>query len=335
MAAQDVLSIAQQYLHRVKKTGNQNVMAICPYHLKNGLPEHDPSFCLSLTSGLWICFSCKKAGNLEMLLHDFGVPGSVIHTQYRYVLEEAAQNRPARFDPLRPRCVVIDGVLDPGGAEQEPLPESFLGLFDQCPLALLDEGFRPDVLASFDVGFDDAHHRITFPLRDLKGNLIGISGRTVIDDRPRYKVYDVEYERWGLPRRDTKKGLILWNAHRIYKEVFNRSDAAVVLVEGFKACMWLVQAGFTHTLALMGSFMSDPQQWILERLGATVYIMLDNDEAGRSATLTIAKKLSRSLPVRVAQYDKQKSQPSDLTQDEVAEALQQAKDYHLWAVERE
>lgn len=331
MAAQDILTIAQQHLHKVKKTGNQNVMAICPFHLKNGMPERDPSFCLSLTSGLWICFSCKRAGNLEMLLHDFGVPGSVIHTQYRYVLEEAAQNRPARFDPLRPRCIIVD-VGSGVGLEQEPLPESFLGLFDQCPIALLDEGFTQETLAGFDVGFDNAHSRITYPLRDLKGNLLGISGRTVIDEHPRYKVYDVEYELWGLPRRDTKKGLILWNAHRIYKEVFNRNDAAIVLVEGFKACMWLVQAGFTHTVALLGLLMSDQQKWILERLGATVYIMLDNDESGRAATRTIADKLSRSLPVRIAEYDKQKKQPSDLTQDEVINALQHAQDYHLWVM---
>lgn len=321
MATTDVLSLAQQYLHRVKKTGNQNIMAVCPFHTKNGAPEREPSFCMSLSSGLWICFSCKSKGNLETLLRDVGVPGSVIQTQYRYVIEEAAQHRPPRFDPLRPQVL-----------SEDPLPEGLLGLFDQCPIALLDEGFDPNVLASFDVGFDDAHHRITYPLRDIKGNLIGISGRTVIDENPRYKVYDVEYELWGLSRRDTKKGLILWNAHRIYKEVFNRNDVSVVLVEGFKACMWLAQAGFTHTVALLGSYMSDPQRWVLERLGATVYIMLDNDEAGRTATRTIAAKLSRSLPVRIAQYDEQKKQPSDLAQDEVIESLRQAKDYYLWAM---
>lgn len=333
MAASDILSIAQQYLHKVQKTGNQNVMAMCPFHDN----RNTPAFCLSLTSGLWICFSCKKTGNLETFLRDIGVPGSAIQVQYRYVLEDAAQHRQPRFDPLRPQIF-----------SEDPLPESILGLFDMCPIALLDEGFDPNVLASFDVGFDETHHRITYPLRDLKGNLVGISGRTVIGEGARYKVYDDEYERWQLPKRDAqkdKRAAVLWNAHRIYKEVFNRNNASVVLVEGFKACMWLTQLGVENTIAMMGSYMSERQQWLLERLGATVYIMLDNDEAGqkalrglpateeRAAVPGIAEKLSRSLTVRVAQYDEQKQQPSDLAQVEVITALQEAKDYHLWATQ--
>lgn len=334
MAAEDVFTIATRYLHGVRRTGNQNVMAFCPFHTNH----HTPAFCLSLVSGLWICFSCKRTGNLEMMLRDLGVPGSAIHTQYRYAIEEAAEHRAPRFDPLRPQVI-----------SEEPLPEGFLGLFDMCPLALLDEGFSSAVLQRFDVGFDPVHHRITYPLRDLHGSLVGISGRTVINDGSRYKVYDSEYAHWQLPRRDAQKdksAAILWNAHRIYKEVFNRTEVSVVLVEGFKACMWLTQLGVENVVALMGSYMSDRQRWLLERFGATVYIMLDNDEAGERAMRGyvdprgrfhpgIPEQLSSSLPVRIAAYDKQKRQPSDLAQDEVIGALQQAKDYHLWAVQKE
>jgi hypothetical protein len=332
MAVEDVLALATRHLHGVRRAGNQNVMAFCPFHANH----HTPAFCLSLVSGLWICFSCKRTGNLEQLLRELGVPGSTIHTQYRYVIEEAAQHRSPRFDPLRPQII-----------SEEPLPEGFLGLFDLCPIALLDEGFSPDVLQSFDVGFDQVHHRITYPLRDLRGSLVGISGRSVIGDDSRYKVYDTEYKHWQLPPRDAQKdksAAVLCNGHRIYKEVFNRTNASIVLVEGFKACMWLTQLGVENVVALMGSYMSDRQRWLLERLGAAVYIMLDNDEAGQRATYRftdprgryhpgIPEQLSSSLPVRIAAYDKR--QPSDLAQDEAIEALRQAKDYHLWAATRE
>jgi hypothetical protein len=108
--------------------------------------------------------------------------------------------------------------------------------------------------------------------------------------------------------------------------------------------MWLTQLGVENVVALMGSYMSDRQRWLLERLGAAVYIMLDNDEAGQRATYGftdprgryhpgIPEQLSSSLPVRIAAYDKR--QPSDLAQDEAIEALRQAKDYHLWAATRE
>jgi DNA primase len=95
----------------------------------------------------------------------------------------------------------------------------------------------------------------------------------------------------------------------------------------------------------MGSFMSDHQRWLLERMGATVYVMMDNDAAGQVALHGhpatsehpefpgIAKKLSKSLEVKIVQYNPEKKQPSDLSQNEVVAALNSAKDYHLWTIE--
>lgn len=326
MAASDILAIAQRHLFKVKRVGNQNAMAICPFHTgKTGGLETDPSFSLSLTSGLWICFACKAKGNLRILLQDLGIPGGVIDGQYKYAIEDAASYAPAKPDPLRPHS-----------GTQEPLPNSFLGLFDMCPNQLIAEGFEPELLRAFDVGYDEAHHRITYPMRDLQGNLLGINGRTVIDENPRFKIYEEEYLLWGLERRNaasTRKRALLWNGHRIYKEVFNRTDASVVVVEGFKACMWLAQMGVTNVVALMGSHLTDPTQWALERMGATVYLMLDNDKAGLTATPVVAAKISNCLNVRMVEFDLAKIQPSDLAPDEVVEALETAKDYHLWAIQ--
>ncbi len=322
---EEITEIARRHLTNIKKSGPTNIMATCPFHTKpDGSPERNPSFSMSLVTGLWLCFSCHESGNLRTFLRSVGIPPALLDQQYGTLIEEASKAVPERLDPLRP------GVLT-----ESPIPESLLGVFQYCPLDLVRDGFHEDVLEHFEVGFDKQHMRITYPLRDLSGQLFGISGRSVTGAEPRYKVYDQEYKVWGLaPRSDgtNKKRTIIWNAHRIYETLRDQVDGEIVLVEGFKACMWVHQAGITNVVALLGSWMSEEQQWILERLGARVYLMLDNDEAGLKGTHYIGKALSRSLRVNVCVYgdvDKQ-DQPDRVGPEEVRDAIKEAPSFITW-----
>lgn len=322
---EEIADIAKQYLKGVKKVGSNNIAAICPFHTKaDGTPERSPSFSMSVITGAWHCFACHEVGNLRTFLRSVGISHYLIEHQYGVVLEEASRSVPKRLDPLQPNLIL-----------ENPLPESLLGLFQYCPKDLLDEGFNEGVLEYFDVGFDKQHMRITYPLRDISGQLFGISGRTVTDAIPRYKVYDKEYSAWDLPTRmdgDNKKRTILWNADRVYPAVMDVQDAKVVIVEGFKACMWLAQCGISNVVALLGSYLSEEQHWIFETIGARLYLMTDNDEAGTKARRTIGQKLARSLDVRVVLYGdaEKKWQPDYLDSDEVYKALDEAPDFYRW-----
>lgn len=324
MLLQDqVREIAKKYLSRVKMSGPENLMAICPFHRKpGGGEEKTPSFAINSVNGLWFCHSCKARGNLRSFLKNVGVSPFIIVKQYQGILDEVAKRIPKPPNPLQPKVLVDD-----------PIKESLLGVFEKCPLALVNEGFEENTLRAFDIGFDDVHQRITFPLRDLAGKLVGISGRTVLeDDAPRYKVYTDEYAVWDLPpRKQIDKSHLIWNAHNVYPVTLFEKIESVVLVEGFKACMWVWQSEIKNTLALGGSYMSDQQQWILERMGVPVFLMLDNDDAGRKGTEYIGGKLSKSLPcVRIVEYEGH--QPTDISPNQVHQALSQAKDYYLWAM---
>lgn len=319
MANEEVFAIARQYLRNVKRSGPDNVMATCPFHSMG--ERVTTTFALSLSKGLYFCFSCKERGNLPKFLNRMGMSKGIIGEQYGFLIDELLKYSPKPLDPLAPN--VIDA---------EPLPEALLGLFDKCPLELLEDGFSEETLRVHDVGFDDAHMRITFPIRDLSGQLVGISGKAVGDDYPKYKVYRTEYKDFGLVEHETKKERYLWNAHQVYPEVFFKPGASIILVEGFKACMWVIQAGMRNTVALMGSYMSDRQKWILEHLGATVYIMLDNDPAGRKGTEFIGKELAKTLDVKVVDYET--LQPDGLSQYEVLDAIANARDYYLWAINK-
>lgn len=326
---QEILSIAEQFLAKVKPSGPNNIMAICPFHRKlDGSEEKSPSFAMNTSNGLYFCHACESKGNLYTFLRDLGINRNDITVRYGMVIEAAASNSPPKLDFLDPKIV-----------ENNPLPESLLGLFDSCPTSLLYAGFSEQTLRHFDVGYDQTHQRITFPLRDFQGRLSGISGRDVTGDALRYKVYDKEYKTWGMPERlQPEKRRLLWNIHTIYPDLYLRSGAhEIVLVEGFKACMWVWQAGITNVAALLGAYLSEEQRLILERLGATVYLFLDYNEAGLGGTFKAIQKLRQSLRVKVMRYPDRivhnpegSAQPDGLSIQEVLAARDQAIDYVTW-----
>jgi DNA primase len=324
-ATTEVGAVVRQYLDKVKTTGSENLMAVCPFHRRtDGAPERTPSFAISIRTGLYFCHSCKEAGNFRQFLQRVGVTSYAIKTQYGVLLDEIARNAPAPRNPTRQYHAT----------DAEPLPESLLGLFDYSPIDLIKEGFTEQTLAAFDVGFDEKHMRITFPLRNMKGELVGLSGRSVLEYERRFKVYDMEYASWGLSPRKTSMADVLWNIDHVYPQVYFGKEEPIVVVEGFKGCMWLHQAGIRNVVALCGSYLKEGQRWLLEHLGGVVYVMLDNDQAGKSGTLQVGKTLARSLKTRIITYRETAKQPTDLSHEEVHAAFDNAQEYFLWNIKR-
>jgi len=315
----DLLKLAQQYLEKVKRSGNEDIMAVCPFHRKaDGTIERTPSFAMNIHSGLWYCHSCHARGNLRTFLQDIGLSKADIDLRYKPLLEEVAKHAPVKADPLR-------SVIT-----HEPLPEGLLVLFEKCPVTLLEEGYPQDLLWQFEVGFDEKHNRITFPLRDAQGRLIGISGRAVGNVQPRYKVYDREFQAFGLPERKTEKRAILWNFHKCFAEQAFQKKEPLIIVEGFKAVMRVAQAGVHNVVGLLGSFMSEEQQWLLERASCPLVFMLDNNDAGRGGQFDACWRLTKTTPqLYVVTYDG--NQPSDLTPEDIQVALRTPQPFPVWA----
>jgi DNA primase len=326
---QEIAEIAHRYLEGIKPSGSNNIMALCPFHAKvDGTAEKHPSFAMNMSNGLYFCHACETKGNLYTFLRDVGIDRQSITRQFGTLLEAAAKNSPNKTNPL-----------DPGVLELAPIPEAVLGLFDNCPTSLLSSGFTEETLRHFDVGFDGSHNRITFPLRDYQGRLSGISGRDVTGNGLRYKIYDREYQDWDMPARwgfDKRK--ILWNVHTVYPDLlFNRGERVLIAVEGFKACMWVWQAGIRNVVGLLGTYVSEEQRWLIERLGVTLYLFLDHNEAGQNGTVKAIERMAASCSIRVMEYPERISrhssvsaQPDSLTPEEVRESFNNSVDYVTW-----
>jgi 5S rRNA maturation endonuclease (ribonuclease M5) len=224
-------------------------------------------------------------------------------------------------------------------SDNQILPESILGLYDFEPKYLVSRGFSPAVLDEFDIGYDLVSKRVTFPIRDVYGRLVGISGRT--DNKyqqPRYKIYKEEFH-YLDPRYELRKRSILWNAHNAWAKFMHSTERPVlILVEGFKAALYLIQLGYKDTIALMGSTLSDVQRFILSMLGGIVIVFLDNDSAGLKGTRKIVRELrvrSTCIPYAVRYPDDpsayndpkiniRKAQPDSLKPETVKDLLEES-----------
>ena len=310
------------YLRKLKPANAQEVKACCPFHRKaDGTEERDPSFYFNVYSGLWYCHSCHQRGNLYTFLRDIGIPRDEIKMKYQGYLDEAGKHAPPPPDPMNP----VEAVA-------EPLDESFLGYFDYCPQQLLDEGYPMELLRQFDIGFDWKHSRITFPLRDKTGRLVGISGRAAQDGAgPRYKLYDTEYLAFGLPARKTERRSLLWNIHNvIIKRNFQPSLEPVIVVEGYKAALRVAQAGL-DVVALSGSYLTQEQGWLLLELRCPIAFMLDNNMAGRKGQLDAGQRLLKQIsPQDVLVLPYEADQPSDLTPEAVLTSASNSQPFTTW-----
>lgn len=324
----EIENIVRSQLRGVGGTGPNDLSAKCPFHRKSdGTEERSSSFAMNLDTGLYFCHSCGAKGNLFTFFRDLGIPRQEIQLNYQNLIDAAKDNFPAAKDPIRAEIF-----------DRNPVDHRVLGLLDYESNDLRAAGFTSESLKYFEVGFDQWHMRVTYPIRDLGGQLVAISGRSVTGSVPKYKIYNQEYIVWGLPpREEWQRGNVLYNGHRLYALYQSKEPVDIIIVEGFKACMWVHQAGFTNVGALLGHYLTAPQKWILEDLtgggGGTVYMFLDNNGPGWHGCEVAGKDLARSTRVKVMMYpprlrDDDNAQPDNCTPEEIRYAKETAIDFY-------
>jgi len=355
-----VLSLLDRYLPAAgaRPGAGGNVLMKCPFH-KGGL-ETRPSFSVNADLGVFHCFTCHTAGSIGYLLRLLGLPRHLIEKELAVIQPELDANRAqAEFQKKH-----FHAVQDPFKAKVI-LPETLLAVYEWCPTSLTEAGFDMGLLQDYEVGFDRRHQRVTYPLRDVYGNLAGIAGgRTLPHQEPKYKVYQgssrdahhrlIEGD-FGpsfdemFPGYRCENHDFVWNLDRVYPRVMqamSEQDSTVFVVEGYKACLWMIQSGYLNTVALMGSYVSEAQQRLLHRLGGPVVLFLDNDEPGRRATQKVGNLLWRPLHgrLKVVPYPQEDvqasldgesdSQPDDYEAQGIHQMVASSLPFHVYSQKR-
>lgn len=225
-----------------------------------------------------------------------------------------------------------------GFAGEYVLPESVLGVFDYLPVDLVDAGFPEKLLREHDIGWDKRNGRMTFPIRDFQGQLVGISGRsTRPGEAPKYLLYNGrrvfsgkevlgELGEWFPSYSNESVRDHLWRIQFVYKDLMSRQWEQLIVVEGYKAAMWMVKHGWYHTVAVMGTKMTEKQERLIRQFGSEVFVFTDNNVPGQEAADNWCQRLAvSSFPVYRVRYPghcSESAQPDDLTDEELKEVLQ-------------
>ncbi|HLW94808.1 MAG TPA: DNA primase [Solirubrobacteraceae bacterium] len=154
--------------------------------------------------------------------------------------------------------------------------------------------------------------RITFPLCDQRGRVLGFGARAMSADDPRKYVNSPDGEVYH-------KGRHLFATHLARPHA--AKAGSVVLCEGYTDVIAAHQAGVRNCVGLMGTALTDEQVGELARLAPRVVLALDADGAGQAAMMKAASvAASQRIELRVAALPTG-SDPADVLKRDGADAV--------------
>lgn len=312
----DIVEVVSSYVHLSKRSG-ANLFGLCPFH-----SEKTPSFSVSPGKQIYHCFGCGKGGgviNFIMEVENLSFPEAVAflakragmpmpeesndresrkHARMLALNKEAARffysqlSTPAGLaacDYMRQR------QLSPATARSFGLgfaPDSWNSLTD----AMKEKGFTEYELA--DAGlvrrgksggvYDTFRNRLMFPVIDVRGNVIGFSGRILGEGEPKYM--------------NSPETLVFNKSRNLFAlNLAKKSKCGyIILSEGNIDVASLHQAGFDSAVASLGTSLTPEQARLISRYADQVIIAYDNDGAGIKAAqraIGILEKLDLKVKV--------------------------------------
>jgi DNA primase len=121
------------------------------------------------------------------------------------------------------------------------------------------------------VSFDRFRDRVIFPIGDFRGRIVGVGGRALAADVPAKYLNSPETELFH-------KGSLLYNGAEARKAAHDAGT--VIAVEGYVDVVQMVGAGFAHTVAPLGTALTERQLQILWRMADEPILCFDGDRAG-------------------------------------------------------
>lgn len=123
--------------------------------------------------------------------------------------------------------------------------------------------------------------RIVFPIYNHLGACCGFGGRVFKEHDTRAKYYNSHDHDYF------NKSTIIFGLNAAKKSIQKQGHA--FLVEGYLDCITMVQAGYTNTVATLGTACTIDHLKQLSRYAHTLYVMYDGDDAGQKAMIRLAE----------------------------------------------
>lgn len=272
------------------KKSNGQVSVTCPIH-KRGM-ENKPS-CFISENGLVHCFSCNYSGTIysmisELLFNkrDGGIKGK------EYLLNNIKGSR------VNDRKKQMEKFLSKIKRRHEPIIQKEKRVVSQEELDkyayihpyMYKRHMTDEIIEKFDIGFDNNYlymgkkiATITFPVKDLEGDVITIIRRAI------------SFKRFFIERFIEKP------IYGLY-EINKTKEQDIYITESIFNCLTLWIWGY-QAVALIG-LGNNKQIDILNKLeNRLFYICMDGDDAGRNAALKIKQKLKNKFIYNIDMYE--------------------------------
>ncbi len=133
--------------------------------------------------------------------------------------------------------------------------------------------------------FDRFRDRVMFPITDLRGRVIAFGGRALEKDAPAKYLNSPETPLFH-------KGSTLYNGAAARAAA--HQGARVIAVEGYVDVIAMVSAGFTATVAPLGTALTEDQLALIWRMADEPVLCFDGDSAGRRA---VYRTVDLALPL--------------------------------------
>ncbi len=302
----DIVSVIEHYVE-VKKSGSAFV-CVCPFH-----DDKNPSMSINAQKGFYHCFACKAGGDVFKFVQDYERVGfgeavervaslcnfTLNYTSQKQEINKAIyeilpllnafykQNLSKHKEALQylyNRALNDDDVRKfelgyaPSSAETLRLLKNEkieLKNAAECGAVKFSEE-QKDYYASF-------INRISFPIYDHKGLLVGFGGRTMDSENKAKYVNSPQCRLFDKSR--------VFYAFHLAKEAIAKQKEMIVC-EGYMDAIAFHKAGLNNAVAVLGTALTEQHLPLIKRYEARVILCFDSDSAGFNAAMRSAFLLS-------------------------------------------
>ncbi len=303
----DIVEIISEYLILKKK--GRNYLGTCPFH-----SEKTPSFTVSAEKQIFHCFGCQAGGDIfrfVMRMEGLTFPQAVERLAARSGIslpeepvspgEKQKQLRREKMLKLLGNAATFYGeqLLAANGAtahrylEERGINPETARIFrlgwappdwDNLLNHLTRQGHNPEELLAAGLVmarenksgyYDRFRGRLMFPICDVQGRVVAFGGRVLAEGEPKYL---------NSPEGEVyHKGKLLYGINYAGRAIRDRGYA--IIVEGYMDLISAHQAGFTNTVASLGTALTRDQAKLLLRYSDQAAIAYDADTAGANAAM--------------------------------------------------
>lgn len=315
LARVDIVDVVGKYVQL--KKGGQNLQGLCPFH-----QEKTPSFTVSPTKQFYHCFGCGAHGTAIRFVMDhvgLSFPDAVRHLADSVGMVVPQPNYSpearARFKARKTRYDLLHEALD----KAQNFYHHQLSQYRPAQDYLMQRGLTPEVAQRFGLGwsgserqnlrhvfedyadellidagiviqneqglrYDRFRERITFPIYNQRGRIIGFGGRVIGKGQPKYlnspetELFHKGSELYGL--WENRQGI--------------RKAATVLVVEGYMDVVSLARYGIDYAVATLGTATTADHINKLVKSTNRIVFCFDGDAAGQRAAW---RALTTSLPL--------------------------------------